>query len=489
MTLPATHAIARLGVAESPWLDGIKNSDDASNKPPDLDIPTEGQSRLAFAVVVLSILALFVVAPFARLPLPEIVAFIPSYESALAVSDLVTAILLFVTVDRQRAPACVTLACGYLFNAAMVALHALSFPGAFSVAGLLGGNDQTTAWLFIFWHGGFPLFVIGYAFVPDSHLDYGDVRGQTNRTIILSILGVLAIVAALAVLVTAGHALLPEIIRNGDYSLMISSGVSPAALALSILALIALWRRHKRTVLDIWLMVVMCAWTLDIALSAVVSASRYDLGWYAGRSYGLVAACCLQIVLLYETSRLHRRLTDALAMALRLEQNLTFRAEYDSLTRLPNRSLFYERIETAMTRCRLSKSLMAVLYIDIDNFKEINDSLGHGAGDEVLLSFAQRLSNGVRSSDTVARLGGDEFTIILENLTSREIAQGVVNKLMGVLRRPYGIGKNEIDVRASIGIAYFAGEELNADGLIKQADTALYEAKQRGRNRYSVAAP
>jgi diguanylate cyclase (GGDEF)-like protein len=236
-------------------------------------------------------------------------------------------------------------------------------------------------------------------------------------------------------------------------------------------------------------MVVMSVWLLDVTLSAVVSSLRYDLGWYGGRSFGLVAACCLLIILLFEMNRLYDRLNAALAIAQVLQLDLTFRAENDSLTGLPNRALFYDRLETAMARCRRSKNLMALLYLDIDDFKKINDSMGHAAGDDLLRSFAQRLLQCVRASDTVARLGGDEFTVILENLSSREVAQNVVDKLMAALRRPFRTGDMDIQARASIGIAYFTDEMIEADLLIKQADAALYQAKQRGRNDYWVHVP
>jgi diguanylate cyclase (GGDEF)-like protein len=250
--------------------------------------------------------------------------------------------------------------------------------------------------------------------------------------------------------------------------------------------LLALWRRPQRAALDVWLMVVMSAWLLDLTLSAVVSSSRYDLGWYIGRSYGFLAACCLLVVLLVEMNRLYGRLTDALSVAQTLQEHLTYRAENDSLTGLPNRALFYDRLETAIVRGRRSKKLMALLYLDIDNFKKINDGLGHAAGDDLLRSFARRLLQCVRASDTAARLGGDEFTIILENLASQEAAQCVIDKLMTALRRPYGA--DNIHATASIGIAYFAGEEIKADGLLHRADAALYRAKHRGRNGYCIDA-
>jgi diguanylate cyclase (GGDEF)-like protein/MYXO-CTERM domain-containing protein len=419
----------------------------------------------------------------------KIPAFIPSYEAALAVCDLVTAVLLFGRVNRRRSSAFLALACGYLFNAFIIVVHALTFPGVFSGTGLLGANDQTTAWLYVFWHAGFPLFVLAYALLPERDGDSDLLRRHPARAIIGGALGVGAIVVAATLLATVGSHLLPTIIRGGNFALLISTGVSPTILALSGLAFLAVWRRRERSVLDLWLMVVMSIWLLDVTLSSVVTSARYDLGWYGGRTFGLLAGCALLIILLFEMNRLYDRLNAALANARTLELDLTFRAENDFLTGLPNRALFYDRLETAMVRCRRNRDLMALLYIDIDNFKTTNDSLGHAAGDDLLRSFAQRLKQCVRAADTVARLGGDEFTVIPENLSSREVAQGVVDKLMAALRRPFATGNEDMHARASIGIAYYSGEQLAADTLIKQADEALYQAKQRGRNHYWVHLP
>jgi diguanylate cyclase (GGDEF)-like protein len=449
--------------------------------------PTRREKQFAAAVVLLSTLGLAAVIPFANVPLPKVTAFIPSYESAMAISDLVTAVLLFGQGNRRRSRALLALACGYLFNAAMIVLHALSFPGVFSETGLLGANDQTTAWMFVFWHGGFPLFILGYALAPARDGASNYLHRRTATAVLFSVIGVAAIVIALTLLATVGHGLLPIIIQNGNYSLMVSTGVSPFVMALTLAALLALWRRTERSALDVWLMVVVSVWLFDLTLSAVVSSARYDLGWYAGRSYGFMAACCLLIVLLVEMNRLYGRLTDALNVAETLQEHLTYRAENDSLTGLPNRALFYDRLETAIARSRRSKKLMALLYLDIDKFKTVNDGLGHAAGDDLLVSFARRLLQCVRASDTAARLGGDEFTIILENLASHEAAQAVIDKLMAALRRPYGA--NSIHATASVGIAYFAGEKIEADGLLKRADAALYRAKHRGRNRYCAYVP
>jgi diguanylate cyclase (GGDEF)-like protein len=484
MNIQATHSFTIGGPPkpESYRVTGMVNGGDAVT--PDAASPRETQ--FAVAVVLLSILGLAAVIPFADLPLLKVTAFIPSYESALAISDLVTAVLLFGQGNRRHSRALLALASGYLFNAGMIVLHALSFPGVFSETGLLGANDQTTAWMFVFWHGGFPLFVLGYALLPAQDGATNYLHRRSGPAILLCIAGVAAAVTALTLLATIGHGLLPRIIEHGNYALMVSTGVSPTVMAVSVAALLALWRRPQRAALDVWLMVVMSAWLLDLTLSAVVSSSRYDLGWYAGRSYGFLAACCLLVVLLVEMNRLYGRLTDALSVAQTLQEHLTYRAENDSLTGLPNRALFYDRLETAIVRSRRSKKLMALLYIDIDHFKKINDSLGHAAGDDLLRSFARRLLQCVRASDTAARLGGDEFTIILENLASREAAQTVIDKLMAALRRPYGA--DSIHATASVGIAYFAGEEIKAEGLLKRADAALYRAKHRGRDGYCIDA-
>ena len=185
-------------------------------------------------------------------------------------------------------------------SAAIIIPHALSFPGVFSETGLLGANDQTTAWLYVFWHAGFPLFVLCYAFLPEGDETKYFLGKHASLAIACSIGCVIAIVIGLTFLATIGRPLLPTIIQGGNYSLLISTGTSPALFGLGVLALLALWRRRKRAVLDVWLMVAMSVYLLDVLLSSVITSARYDLGWYAGRTYLLVASCCLLIVLLFE---------------------------------------------------------------------------------------------------------------------------------------------------------------------------------------------
>ena len=270
------------------------------------------ERRLALVVVLASVVVFLAAAPFAKLPLAQIGAFIPIYESALVINDLITAVLLFGQFNILRSRALLVLASGYLFTATITVSHALSFPGLFSPTGLLGAGPQSTAWLYTFWHGGFPLAVIAYAALKDEGPEAtgGRPRGHARVAILSSVAAVLALVSGFTFLATVGHEFLPAIMQGSSIAPM-GRIVLSSPWVLSLLALAVLWRRRPHSVLDLWLMVVMCAWLFDIALSAVLNAGRFDLGWYAGRIYGLLAASFVLIVLLLENNMLYARLFEA----------------------------------------------------------------------------------------------------------------------------------------------------------------------------------
>jgi len=165
-------------------------------------------------------------------------------------------------------------------------------------------------------------------------------------------------------------------------------------------------------------------------------------------------------------------------------RNLAF---YDTLTQLPNRRLMQDRLRQALAASSRSGMEGALLFIDLDNFKTLNDTLGHKMGDELLKQVAQRLVSTVRDGDTVARFGGDEFVIVLENLSKElflaaERAEDIGEKIAYVLNLPYQLGEHESHVTSSIGVALFNKNPLGVDGLFKQADIAMYQAKKAGRN-------
>ena len=164
------------------------------------------------------------------------------------------------------------------------------------------------------------------------------------------------------------------------------------------------------------------------------------------------------------------------------EAQLEYLAYHDSLTGLPNRVLFNERLAGAIALAQRHKQSIAVLFLDLDGFKQINDTLGHGSGDILLQQVAQRLTQCVRESDVVARLGGDEFVILLNELSSENSAEGVTKKILHRLHEPFTLASQEIGVSASIGIALFPDHGADGMTLMEKADAAMYQAKIRGQN-------
>jgi diguanylate cyclase (GGDEF)-like protein/PAS domain S-box-containing protein len=168
-----------------------------------------------------------------------------------------------------------------------------------------------------------------------------------------------------------------------------------------------------------------------------------------------------------------------------VERQLIALARFDSLTGLPNRHQLNEKLSEAVERARRSGKPLAVMFLDIDHFKQINDSLGHAEGDKVLQSFARCLSASVRITDTVARLAGDEFVIVLEGLSTVQESEAVADKIIAAVNQDRALSQASIPVTTSIGIAFSHCHELNAQQLLVHADRALYEAKHKGRNTRS----
>ncbi len=161
-------------------------------------------------------------------------------------------------------------------------------------------------------------------------------------------------------------------------------------------------------------------------------------------------------------------------------------AHYDTLTQLPNRSLFFDRLRMALIQSKRNKTALALFYMDLDGFKQVNDSLGHRAGDLLLIAVAKRLTQTVRASDTVARLGGDEFTVILPDLSRPQDAIKVAENIIQSIGQPFMIEGRDVEIGISIGIAQCPEKRLTEDDLIQLADQAMYEAKQAGKNTYRV---
>jgi len=269
--------------------------------------------RLAIAAILASAVVFAFAAPFASVQLAPVPLFLPIYQSALVLCDAITATLLFGQFGIVRSRAIVVLAGGYLFSASMAIFHLLSFPGLFSATGLLGSGPQTTAWLYFLWHIGFAAVVIAYALLADDG-SYSTVAPRAGAGLDVAVAAVAPICVAtgLTLFTTAGHDALPVIMR-GDEDMPEKYRVAWATWLLTLAALPVLWRRRRLSVLNLWLMVVICAWACDVALSAVFNAGRFSLGWYAGRVYGLLSSSVLLLVLAFENTKLYRRLAESYA--------------------------------------------------------------------------------------------------------------------------------------------------------------------------------
>jgi diguanylate cyclase (GGDEF)-like protein len=173
----------------------------------------------------------------------------------------------------------------------------------------------------------------------------------------------------------------------------------------------------------------------------------------------------------------------------RVTLEMSFKAERDFLTGLPNRALLNDRLAQAIALVRRHRKRLAVLYVDLDNFKDINDLFGHPVGDQVLQSAARRLEHCIRHSDTVSRHGGDEFVVLLSEVESAEDAARVSVKLITAMAEPHLIDDHRIEVTSSIGICLFADDAEDAETLLTNADTAMYHAKRAGRNNYKRFTP
>jgi diguanylate cyclase (GGDEF)-like protein len=449
---------------------------------------------MAYGVVILSALIFLAAAPFAQLPLQRVWAFIPAYQAALVICDLITATLLFGQFHSFHVRSLFVLACGYLFSALTACVHLLTFPGVFGAGGMLGAGPQTTAWLYMIWHGAFPLFVIAYALLRRSAVDVVLAARSTSLLIVMGALLVLAAVAMLALVVTRFQAILPTIMVADQYT-PVMLHVVVTVWCLSLLALAVLWRCGVRSLLDLWLMVVMWAWLIDVALSAMLNNGRFDLGFYVGRMYGLLAASFVLMVLLAESGMMYSSLLDVMDRLRRI--NLT-----DGLTGITNRRAFDAELQVEWRRALRGHAPLALLMIDVDYFKTYNDTYGHVAGDSCLRTVARALAGAShRAGDMVARYGGEEFVALLPQtgLADAELIAQRMRLAVADLGIPHGGTAGWPQVTVSIGVVSVSCRAAEAGPgtstrqppatlLVEAADKALYVAKSSGRNRISANA-
>lgn len=295
---------------------------------PDLDFPiaivtipaTAEQRRTAVIVIVVLLIVALAVLPFANIQLARVNTFVPVLQTVLALADLVTAVLLFAQYLILPRRALLAVASAYLCSASFAFLQTLTFPGAYSPAGLIGDGFNSPAWLFVLWHVTFPLGIVVYALLKDKQEP--TLRGRLiEREIGLTLLCVFAAISAAAWLVTAQIEALPVFYTASvTQQTRLGNQVNVGLLLWYGLVLAVLLAR-RRTILDVWLVVILIAWMPNFFVAAIASSVRFSLGWYAARGFALIASFMLLSVLLTEMTVLYSRLANAFSLLSRERAN------------------------------------------------------------------------------------------------------------------------------------------------------------------------
>jgi signal transduction histidine kinase len=275
-------------------------------------ISTRDRNIALAAIVVLAILDAIVI-PFAGIPLPPVNPFIPVLQTVMCAVDLLTAALLFAQYSIEPLRAIIPVASGYVFSGLFAFIQTLAFPGAYSPTGVIGDGLNSAAWFFVLWHTNFPLAIVLYVLTKDSGAAVRLSTGSTGVTIIITLACVLAAVAGLTWLATHATEYLPALYLNAIEQTPFGANINLFLWAMNITAFVLLFVR-RRTVLDLWLTVILLAWWPNFLVAVAHSVVRFSAGWYVARFIALVASSTLLIVLLAESTALYARLANAFVL-------------------------------------------------------------------------------------------------------------------------------------------------------------------------------
>src|SRR5829696_7386350 len=276
---------------------------------------SQRQRRAAIAAVAVLFTGTMIWAPFGSVQLARVDAFIPVMQSLMCVADLITATLLFSQYAVQAQPAILMLASGYIAAGLFAFLQTLAFPGSYAPGGLFGDGIDTPAWVFVLWHTSFPLGVLLYALTKDGGVAIGETRRRSAASVIaFTVAGVGTAVATLTWGITAGAEYLLPLYSGSVTRQTLAANYTNAILGLWYATALVVLILRRRTILDLWLIVTLCAWVPNFLVAALVTSVRFSLGWYSARVYALVASWTLLIVLLTETTLLYARLANALTL-------------------------------------------------------------------------------------------------------------------------------------------------------------------------------
>ncbi|MGN6651677.1 sensor domain-containing diguanylate cyclase [Trinickia sp.] len=430
------------------------------------------------ALLVLLVFAL--AAPRASEPLRAVGPFMPMCALTVFTTAVIAAFLLAAQFAATRHLVLGALGGAYAFSALAVAVQLLTFPGIFTPTGLLGAGPHTSVWMWVFWHGGFPLFVIVAALIravlgpaPVSASDVGPWTWALIGGPIVLCAG-LCLIALYGGLPPPFHPLEQnQAFAHGPTALVVWS-LNVAALAIVVLS------GRLRVLLDQWLLIAMLACLVDTTLN-LMSMARFSLGWYVARIFSMLAPGAVVGLLIWEVCLLYRRLFDA-------HTSLLHVAVRDGLTGVYNRLYFEAQFPKELDRAKRAAQPLSLVIVDVDHFKHYNDTFGHLQGDTCLIAVARALAGVLlRPADFVARYGGEEFAIVLPETDLRGASEVAERARQAVLRLDLETPAPAGRVTISAGCATTVTGEIRLPfDLASAADAALYRAKSAGRNRIGL---
>jgi diguanylate cyclase (GGDEF)-like protein len=393
-------------------------------------------------------------------------SYLPAVLAAVTCLDLLSVWLLLGEYRDSGDRRMLVTGSAYLGSLLVMVAYAAAFPGVVSNDPPLAITPSVAPYLYLGWHAGFPL-VLGMAWLPWGRL--GRIDKLVDRTGVLR--RVVAIVGALAatyiaLIVGFAHHL-PVLIHGLNTSAM-SRITAPIALPLVVasLAVCGYGIRNRHGVAERWAFVAITVCLCDLSLT-YASHSRFSVGWYAGRTMTVISAAVVLVALL--------------ASFRRVKVTAETLAARDALTGLPNRRAGYDALAALIERASRMHSALAIVVVDLDKFKKINDRFGHAAGDAALCSAGDTMSQSLRGTDLIARTGGEEFLVLLPDadgggarLTAERMRQALSLTTVPVIGAP---------VTASFGIATWRPGDTSVDAFVQRSDQAMYVAKAAGRDR------
>jgi signal transduction histidine kinase len=369
--------------------------------------PSQGQRRIALASVLVLSIVFVITAPFVNYPLPQFNAFIPAFETAVFICQIITASILLSEYTVSHSRELLVLASGYLFTALIVIPHVLTFPGALAPTGLLGAGSQSTAWFYLVWHFGIPLFVIGYALLKNVDRATAEYQGSTVGAIGSIVAIVIALICALTWVITVKESYLPRVI-GADVTFLGRHVPGIVMLLLGTLALALLWR-GRRSVLDLCLIVVMFAFLYEIARLGIGNYSRFSVGFYASRIFSLTTATAVLLVLLSETTTIYARLATAIIRQRRERERRQM--TIDSITA----SIAHEVNQPLAAIVANGGAALRFLANATPNLDETRAAVTS------IVSDAHRAGELIRSIRQMFKKGGQEKTSLDINMLIREV--------------------------------------------------------------------